>query len=657
MNSSIFEETSISNRSSFKEKAKLPEGIFKFQFWLLCPHCKKRIPIFRIFCFNSELNPIMISLQCKCREFPMIMTLRKYIESCKDNFKDRVLYKKAYCAHCGVMLSENTKKVHDMMTFVTKHLYLNKEVELRMFCEDEKHKGQKIIAKAFNPKENIVICKYCYNLIKEDYESQKKGKINSSNRLLKFSDLRKKVDEVIRQYDIVKVSSASSTDVITLIDILKTMYYKLLQNEILEPNITISLINLFSMLSDSEMRPLPNIFFDVILTPKFDFKMNMNNKMYLPLISDIVIIDKTNFILCYESFESVTKREENKRLDIPYRRIIMDENESQLNVISNNSHYSFRKVIKYQNDKFIGIKCEVVKCEVDGNLLNHSLLLFSTKDNEKIESEQKDYYMSCLCLYNEYIFTGGNKLDVWKISRNSIHYCTSIPVEEDKGKITSIIQMNFDDDNRSSILKKKSFESRNSTKITFSMEYKIICGTDKGWLLFMKPSTYTIEQPRELNLFKKDTEHSITCMCAIKSRVIATGGKDNLIIIYNYEEIRHFATVLYGHTNAIVSIEKIPSCNEIISAAKDNQIIIWNIDSQTKLNVFTPFTPHLEKFMLDSFTLIIENSTMYFYAGYNNKEGQNVLEIWKSRMFENERDENAQGKTVQNVAIKDNYYS
>ena len=49
MNSSIFEETSISNRSSFKEKAKLPEGIFKFQFWLLCPHCKKRIPIFRIF--------------------------------------------------------------------------------------------------------------------------------------------------------------------------------------------------------------------------------------------------------------------------------------------------------------------------------------------------------------------------------------------------------------------------------------------------------------------------------------------------------------------------------------------------------------------------------------------------------------------------------
>ena len=61
--------------------------------------------------------------------------------------------------------------------------------------------------------------------------------------------------------------------------------------------------------------------------------------------------------------------------------------------------------------------------------------------------------------------------------------------------------------------------------------------------------------------------------------------------------------------------------------------------------------------MLDSFTLIIENSTMYFYAGYNNKEGQNVLEIWKSRMFENERDENAQGKTVQNVAIKDNYYS
>ena len=224
MNSSI-EETSISNRSSFKEKAKLPEGIFKFQFWLLCPHCKKRIPIFRIFCFNSELNPIMISLQCKCREFPMIMTLRKYIESCKDNFRDRVLYKKAYCAHCGVMLSENTKKVHDMMTFVTKHLYLNKEVELRMFCEDEKHKGQKIIAKAFNPKENIVICKYCYNLIKEDYESQKKGKINSSNRLLKFSDLREKVDEVIRQYDIVKVSSASSTDVITLIDILKTMYY------------------------------------------------------------------------------------------------------------------------------------------------------------------------------------------------------------------------------------------------------------------------------------------------------------------------------------------------------------------------------------------------------------------------------------------------
>ena len=48
---------------------------------------------------------------------------------------------------------------------------------------------------------------------------------------------------------------------------------------------------------------------------------------------------------------------------------------------------------------------------------------------------------------------------------------------------------------------------------------------------------------------------------------------------------------------------------------------------------------------------------MYFYAGYNNKEGQNVLEIWKSRMFENEREENAQGKTVQNVAIKDNYYS
>ena len=106
----------------------------------------------------------------------------------------------------------------------------------------------------------------------------------------------------------------------------------------------------------------------------------------------------------------------------------------------------------------------------------------------------------------------------------------------------------------------------------------------------------------------------------------------------------------------IVSIEKIPSANEIISAAKDKQIIIWNIESQTKLNVFTPFTPHLEKYLLDSFSLFVENCTMYFYVGYNNKEGDNVLEIWKSRMFDNERDKNELGSMVQNVVIKINYY-
>lgn len=653
MNSSIFEETSISNRSSFKERAKLPENV-KFPFWLLCPHCARRIPIMRIFYFNAELSPIMISLKCKCSENPMVTTLKKYIDICRDKFRERVLYKKGYCVHCGVMLESIKAKIHEKMILATKHLLLNREVELKMFCEDEKHKDSKIIAKAFNPRENKVICKYCYNMIKEEYEMQKNGKINSSNRLLKFSDLRKKVDEVLIHYDSVKGYFSNSTDVIELIDILEKMYYKLLLNEILEPNIAISLINLFSMLSDTEMKPLPNIFFDVILTSKFNFSIQMNNKMYLPLISDIVIIDKSNFILCYESFDSVTKREEGRRLEVPYRMIQMNEEEDLLNVISNNSHSSFRKVIKYQNDKFIGIKFEVD----DRNKFTHSLVLFSTEDedDEPIQSEEKDYYMSCLCVYKDHIFTGGSQLDVWKICKNSINYCSTVRVEEDKGKITSIIQMNFED---FEIGKKKSFESRGSMKITFSMEYKIICGTDKGWLLFVKPSTYTIEQQKELNLFKDKNgkkEHSITCMCAVKSRVVATGGKDGLIIIYNYEEIGHFATILYGHTMEIVSIEKIPSANEIISAAKDKQIIIWNIESQTKLNVFTPFTPHLEKYLLDSFSLFVENCTMYFYVGYNNKEGDNVLEIWKSRMFDNERDKNELGLMVQNVVIKSNYY-
>ena len=110
MNSSIFEETSISKRRRSSKKEYLN---FNFGFFVLT--VEKAFQSFESFCFNSELNPIMIPLHCKCREFPMRMTLRKYIEICKDNFRDRVLYKKAYCTHCGVMLSANTKKVNDIM--------------------------------------------------------------------------------------------------------------------------------------------------------------------------------------------------------------------------------------------------------------------------------------------------------------------------------------------------------------------------------------------------------------------------------------------------------------------------------------------------------------------------------------------------------------
>lgn len=579
--------------------------------WILCLKCYKRIPRIRIFDYNEN---IMISMNCDCSVKTRVMLLDEYLEICKEEKRKNLFTQDNYCIQCEKFYPDEIRRVHDNMIFSVNHIIINREIKIQYRCQSELHKNQKILAKYYSLETYKLFCKGC-------------AESTDINKCRKLADLRSETKEIIdrlgslnKQTQIIE----NYQSIVKLIDILKNMFEVITEVNMPDLNLSFSILNIFHYINTKKdfFSFLSNIEFSIILSPDIPIEplpSSMDEKGVIPYIMP------TSSDLALVGFNIAQPQ-------------LMKYGETVCNFIHNSLKCPFLHLIRYLSspNKFLGItksrtnEFSFSKLQIERinelPLDKQTAFLFEeelTTQKCSIKNE-----INCICFLSDEMFaTAGKSIDIWEIKNEYIYLKASI--DNDEAIITnSIIYMNY-----SSI----SIQSKNLKRsLSFTIENKLICGNNDGQVQFMEL------RDNQLVIQKTQPLHSkqITCLKKITNKSFASGGDDCKIAIY-FQGNTKDKKILYGHKGPIVNIEVFINTNEIISAGKDKQIIIWDIESRCKLKIFTPksITEVENMYDLTSFCLFKGENDYYFFISLSLKdeeyEGfQNIIEIWKSKNFD-----------------------
>ena len=113
-----------------------------------------------------------------------------------------------------------------------------------------------------------------------------------------------------------------------------------------------------------------------------------------------------------------------------------------------------------------------------------------------------------------------------------------------------------------------------------------------GFYIFMKmdPSNQRFaELPEKLTPLAEFNHESLiydVAFSPIDASLVAGADDDNTIKLWNLSNMTEPKAILKGHTDAVKSIDFSPTGELIASAGLDNQVILWNALSATKVNSF-----------------------------------------------------------------------
>lgn len=586
-----------------------------FGCWILCLQCHKKIPRIRIFDYNKE---IMISMNCDCTAKTLIMLLDEYLEICNQEKMDNLHTKDIYCIQCAKFLTPEKRKVHDKTIFSVNHIIVNREIIIQYSCQSSLHKNQKILAKYYSLDTYQLLCKEC---------------ATNSEKCRKLTSLRSETIEIIQclnSFDEETFDNLKNQQSITyIINILRYMFELITKVNMPDLNLSFSICNIFHYL-DTKKYSLSfpsNIEFGIILSPDIPIEPLSEGNGIIPYINP------TSSGMALIGFDIAQPQ-------------LLKYDETVCNLIPNSLSSPFYHLIGYPTspNKFLGLtKSKTneysfssleIKRNDEPTLGRHSFFLEEeklTNQNCTIKNE-----INCICFINNETFaTGGKSINVWEIKEKNIYLRASI---NNNGQIitNSIIYVNY----FTNLRRNNSFRR----SLTFNIENKLICGNNDGQiqLIELKDSELFFQKTKKLH------SKQITCLRKMTNKRFASGGDDGKIAIYYQENIKEII-YLYGHKGPIVNIEVFKNTNEIISAGKDKQIIIWDVESRCKLKVFNPNSINgIENiYDVDSFSLFKGEKDYCFFVALSLKEiqyggFQNIIEIWKSKNFDTYLEDNKQ---------------
>ena len=182
-----------------------------YEYWLICPKCKKSIPIINLFIVKEkevvndssgivkDVDTLYADIKCKNCE-PMSIPLKTYFEFIKKNFKmmkpekidikfknkdfEEGDEKIIYCMDQHGYLDYKHYLMHNVVKFKFNHILCEKELNIDSYCGlNEKHDYYKK-GKYFCQLCNLPLCNACYEHHKTNFKAHPISKLENENSLV-----------------------------------------------------------------------------------------------------------------------------------------------------------------------------------------------------------------------------------------------------------------------------------------------------------------------------------------------------------------------------------------------------------------------------------------------------------------------------------------
>ena len=582
----------------------------EYEYWLICPYCKNKIPIIHLFISTGEQviennvvkeikDILYVDINCKTCKF-FTIPLEIYLDFIKKNgkmIKPEIIDLKfknnkfnvdkniIYCMDQHGFIDYKHYMMHNVIKFKIPHVICEKELDIDSYCNLNQNHDYYKKAKYFCQFCNLALCKSCKNY----HEINKKNHPISGleNETILIEDIFNNFNQIIKNLNEKNQKLKINELIMQYVFLLKNNYDRISKKHI--PNYCLiqnfkllhKIENDYKYLIDSKAYSL-NFYFENIIP--------LNNKIDLHILKLDEVNNEYTFLLYSNKNIYLCKYHNNVFNKNEIKRPEGESNNGILKKINNNEYYIFINSNK-KND--------------------YSLLSIDINGNKyiKYSISKSDYCSSYFNISSFDNMIGGvheGKIKILYIDNKNKKLKTECSIDIKKNKDAKVLEAIYINKYP---YKMFNFEEIKNISIPEEEIEAIICTTDKdflGIIYLKKIPTKNNKIKTELELLWKlnlkkgpiqsnnNNENIIKCICDLEKGFCFATEENKFGYLYIYNEVLSIDKdkVIKKYENKIKIGNPIKcmcktECNYILITVDNSSVIkFWNLRYLTCINLF-----------------------------------------------------------------------